>query len=333
MLPKRLGLFQKAQNEKVHWMEKEIQVSVICCTYNHEKYIREALDSFIMQITDFQFEVLVHDDASTDGTAHIIREYEEKYPELIVPIYQKENQYSKGIRFSKEYIFPRVKGKYIAICEGDDYWIDPYKLQKQYDAMEEHPEVDMCAHSAIKKRNGETVGLIKPREKKCIIKTEDVILGGGGFFATNSLFYRTDMRRNEPGFVKHLSFDYTLQIWGSLRGGVLYLPEEMSVYRLSVDGSWTNRVGKNPTRLAKHLSNVIAMLTILNKETFGRYAKEINQHSAEVWFAMVEVANYSSVLKVQDYYSHFRYLNNKNKIKVIYRFVRHKISRFFKCSR
>ena len=141
-------------------LNREIAVSIICITYNHEEYIRDALNSFVMQKTDFQFEILIHDDASTDNTAAIIREYEIRYPEIIKPIYQKENQYSKGLAlgepfaFIDKYQYSRVKGKYIALCEGDDYWTDQYKLQKQFDAMEEHSEVDMCAHAAYVVRNG-----------------------------------------------------------------------------------------------------------------------------------------------------------------------------------
>ena len=119
---------------------QEPLVSIICDTYNHEKYLKECLDGFVMQKTDFKFEVLIHDDASTDGTSSIIREYEKEYPDIINPIYQSENKYSKGISIWKTYQFPRIKGKYVALCEGDDYWIDPLKLQKQVDFLEAHLE-------------------------------------------------------------------------------------------------------------------------------------------------------------------------------------------------
>lgn len=121
--------------------KEPLMVSIRCLAYNHEKSIRETLESFVMQKTNFRFEAIVHDDASTDGTAGIIREYAEKYPDIIKPIYETENQYSKhdGSLFS--IMNKACTGKYIAYCEGDDYWIDPLKLQKQVDYLEAHPEV------------------------------------------------------------------------------------------------------------------------------------------------------------------------------------------------
>ncbi|MFK2238497.1 glycosyltransferase family 2 protein [Bacteroides fragilis] len=106
-------------------------VSIFCITYNHSSYIRQCLDGFLIQKTNFPFEVLIHDDASTDDTAGIIKEYEAKYPDIIKPIYQVENQYSKGLDINIVYNLPRARGKYIAMCEGDDYWIDPLKLQNK----------------------------------------------------------------------------------------------------------------------------------------------------------------------------------------------------------
>ncbi len=116
--------------------DNEIMVSIVCDAYNHEKYIADALEGFVMQKTNFAFEILVHDDASTDRTAEIIRDYEKRYPNLIKPIYETENQYSKQDGSLERIQFGRVKGKYTAMCEGDDYWTDPLKLQKQFDAME-----------------------------------------------------------------------------------------------------------------------------------------------------------------------------------------------------
>lgn len=131
-------------------LDNQIIVSIQCLSYNHAPYIRQCLDGFVMQKTNFRFEAIVHDDASTDGTQDIIREYEKKYPDIIKPIYQKENQYSKGISgYITNLVTQKSKGKYIALCEGDDYWTDPLKLQKQVDYLEANPDYSMCFHNAI----------------------------------------------------------------------------------------------------------------------------------------------------------------------------------------
>lgn len=124
-------------------------VSIVCESYNHEPYIRRCIEGFLMQETDFPIEILIHDDASTDGSASIIREYEVKYPGLFRPIYQKENQYSKGVKIWRDIQFPRARGKYIALCEGDDYWTDPLKLQRQVDYLESHSDCSLCFHNSI----------------------------------------------------------------------------------------------------------------------------------------------------------------------------------------
>ena len=115
-------------------------VSIRCITYNQEPYIAQALDGFLMQDTDFPFEVVVHDDASTDRTADIIREYERNYPKIVKPIYEKENLYIKQNKLFNKIVNDACRGKYIALCEGDDYWIDTLKLQKQINFLEKNPD-------------------------------------------------------------------------------------------------------------------------------------------------------------------------------------------------
>ena len=141
----------KRISDRSHEMEyykddKDIMVSICCLVYNHEQYLRECFDGFVRQQTTFPIEILVHDDASTDHSADIIREYTTKYPDLFKPIYQTDNQHSKGISISATYQFPRAKGKYIALCEGDDYWTDPLKLQKQVEFLEANPDFSLCFH-------------------------------------------------------------------------------------------------------------------------------------------------------------------------------------------
>ncbi|NVN94420.1 MAG: glycosyltransferase [Bacteroidetes bacterium] len=121
-------------------------VSVLCQAYNHGEFIEQCLKGIMMQETSFSFEVLVHDDASTDNTADIIKKFELQYPEIIKPIYQTENQFSQKKKVFSRIQLPRAKGKYIAICEGDDYWTDPLKLQKQVDFLEANPDYVICYH-------------------------------------------------------------------------------------------------------------------------------------------------------------------------------------------
>lgn len=144
--------------------QSNILVSICCITYNHAPFIRKALDSFLMQEPptgvskdEIWYEILIHDDASTDGTTEIIKEYAAKYPDLIFPLYEIENQYKKvGTAGIDLYNYNRARGKYIAYCEGDDYWTDPNKLQKQVDFMESHQEYAICMHgcSVHDVRNG-----------------------------------------------------------------------------------------------------------------------------------------------------------------------------------
>lgn len=128
-------------------MNKQVLVAIHCLVYNHEPYIRDCLEGFVMQKTNFKFVAIVHDDASTDATAAIIREYAEKYPDIIKPILETENQYSKkdgSLGRIMDDAIDVIGAKYVAMCEGDDFWVDPYKLQKQVDFMEENPEVGLC---------------------------------------------------------------------------------------------------------------------------------------------------------------------------------------------
>ena len=108
-------------------------VSIVCDMYNHAPFVRDALDGFLAQKTSFPIEIIVHDDASTDGTADIIREYEQRHPDLFRCIYREQNIYQSDPKILEHYVFPLVRGKYVAICEGDDYWTSPDKLQTQID--------------------------------------------------------------------------------------------------------------------------------------------------------------------------------------------------------
>ena len=250
-----------------------ITVTVLCLTYNQAGCIREALEGFVAQRPPFAFEVLVHDDASTDGTADIVREYEARYPALIRGVYQQQNQYSQGVFIAREFLFPLIRGRYVALCEGDDYWTDPDKLAKQVAALEAHPELDICSHRALCIRGGAPHGYVAPRLRDAVIPAGEVILEGGNAFATASLLCRRDVYMRQTPMRDVLVNDYVLQMQGSLRGGMLYLDDCMSVYRMDTPGSWTGKHGRWLDDDHRKLLN--RMLDALDAYTDGAWHREI----------------------------------------------------------
>ena len=295
-----------------------ICVSIVCNAYNHEKYIADSLDSFIEQKTNFGFEILVHDDASTDRTADIIREYQEKYPDIIKPIYQTENQYSKGVKISRIIQYPRAQGKYVAFCEGDDYWTDCDKLQKQYDILQAHPGIDICAHAAsrVKPDTKDVLGCICPAKSSGILAVEQVVSGGGGFVATNSLMFRKNIFDNLLPFYSYLEFDYTLQILGSLRGGMYYIADNMAAYRQGVSGSWTERIGKEKNLYLAHLQKCKEMLNILNADTNGKYKKVIDDKISHTQISICELTNSYRQIFSDELIHAYKKLPLKQKLKI-----------------
>lgn len=210
-------------------MEVEKTVSIRCITYNHEPYIRRCLDGFVMQKTNFYFEAIVHDDASTDGTAAIIKEYAEKYPDVIKPIIETENQFSKHDGSLREIMNNACKGKYVAMCEGDDYWTDPYKLQKQVDFMELHPDYVACFHNA-RVQYGDHASLFNGLEEKPYTTTEDIIKRPW-FIATPTLLYR-NISFDMPEWSKEVvNGDYLIELLLAKEGDFYYMDDVMAVYR------------------------------------------------------------------------------------------------------
>lgn len=249
--------------------KNELMVTIRCLAYNHEPYIRQCLEGFVMQKTNFRFEAVVHDDASTDGTAAIIREYAEKYPDIIKPIFETENQYSKRDGSLTRIVNKHVFGKYVAICEGDDYWIDPLKLQKQVDFMEVHPKHSMCFHAHNICYNDGTTAVIQMYDNNMeICPINDLILGDADIVATNSMLYRRELYIEKPSWVQKLSFgDFTLELVLAERGFVGYLKDIMSCYRLNSLGSWNSSINNDIKKQIKHRKERILMWNEYNKWT------------------------------------------------------------------
>ncbi len=257
----------------------DIKISVVCMTYNHKDYIGRALEGFVSQKTNFPFEVIVHDDASTDDTADIVREYEKKYPEIIKPIYQKENLYSRGINAKNKFVLPVIQGEYVALCEGDDYWTDENKLQIQYDYMTAHPECALCTHQATLhncQKNTDSDLTDENNDRDYTIN--EVILLKAGHFSTNSILMKKRVYSDFPKALVAKGFsDYQLIINGALNGTVHYIARNMSVYNYAVNGSWSVRISQNKYKYIEHCKEFIRMISVFDKSTEYKYDKEIQQ--------------------------------------------------------
>lgn len=247
---------------------RECLVSVLCLAYNHEKYIAQTLESLVTQKTDFRYEVLVNDDASTDGTAAIIRDYAARYPDIIVPFYQEKNLFSQGTVIYDRVFYPVAKGKYFASIEGDDYWCDPEKLQRQVDFLEAHPEYTACVHNS-------TVRFMDGREKDRLYipdRTGDraldfpsVLSGMSNAYHTSSLLARREYMIDPPKFYytayRYGFGDQPRALWFLLSGGVWFIDRPMSVYRVrSNPQSWSSDLDRQYGKLKRFTLGQLAMI-------------------------------------------------------------------------
>ena len=224
-------------------------VSICTTTYCHEKYLNQTLQGFLNQETDFPFEILIHDDASPDGTEGIIREWASRYPEIILPLYETVNQYSQNIPINETFNFPRARGKYIALCEGDDYWTDPKKLQSQVDYLEGHPECTFCfTNGLIRDENGERPDRVfvpyYPEEAAYLPKEGGVCdleaMARLTFLPTASFLFRRETLENLPNsFRDHMCQygDLRMKLFLTAAGSAYYLNRCTCVYRENVPTS------------------------------------------------------------------------------------------------
>ena len=245
-------------------------VSILCTAYNHSAYIAQTLESFLMQETDFPFEILVSDDASTDDTAAIIRRYAEKAPDIVRPIFLQENNFSQGINLYTRYFFPMARGKYICICEGDDYWTDPTKLQRQVDFLEAHPDYSACVHNTTLHYcdGSEPDRLLLPGGEDTDLSMERVLSGASRSFHTSSLMARSNILTDtqdfyDLGFQRGGFTDYSNNIWLRLNGNIRYLDRSMSVYRINSNPSaWSSGVNKQYRELCRFVRSQQEMLRV-----------------------------------------------------------------------
>lgn len=218
------------------------KVSIVTTTHNQEAYVRQAFDSFIAQQTDFPVEIVVADDASTDSTPDIIREYAERYPHLFRPIFRSENL---GLNRNLVGALTTARGEYIALCEGDDYWTDRLKLSRQVAFLDQHPQTAVCFHPVrVVWEDGHAKdSSFPPIYLRGNLSLEALLLMN--FIQTNSVMYRRVERYDDiPADVMPL--DWYLHVRHAVHGEIAMLPETMAVYRRHAEGMWNNQVVDPP---------------------------------------------------------------------------------------
>lgn len=239
-------------------------VSVCCITYNHENYIRDAIESFLMQKVTFPLEIVIHDDHSSDNTAEIVKEYADKYPCLIIPILQSVNQYSLGIKPFSGVVFQRARGKYIAICEGDDYWIDPYKLQKQVDFMEQNTGFGLVhgdchfyyqeSKQWLNYANNNLINKLEGLSKEQIF--QNIVSGEYKIRTATVLFKKELLEKRAPDIERFEMGDTPMWLDFSQMTRFKYLDEVFSVYRILSNSASRSTNIKKQTRFSLSMAEM-----------------------------------------------------------------------------
>lgn len=263
-------------------------VSVSVATYQHAPYIRECLDSILNQETNFPFEIIIGEDESLDGTREICIEYAEKFPDKI-RLFLRDREIShlkdengkliKRLNGIFTFGFMSSRGKYIAVCEGDDYWSDPLKLQKQVEVLENDPDCSLCFHPTKFVRNNNPLDsyIHAPSIKRDKYTMIDVIRGGGGFMATNSMVYRTEYKKdNYPDWARKAPVgDLPLMLVLASKGHFRYVDDVMSVYRImSSDSAWSAKM-KDWKNRKKHHYQILDMWDEFDKWSEFKFHKYV----------------------------------------------------------
>lgn len=305
-----------------------IKVSICCAAYNHGPYLRQCLESFLMQRTSFAYEIWVHDDASTDDTTEILREYAARYPDIIHPVYQQVNQYSQGTRtIITSFLLPLVQGEYVALCEGDDYWTSPFKLQKQVDWMDKYADCSLCFHGGVViNPEGRQTGSYAPYWRTQFVPVKDIIQWKHHFCQTASLLFRKKYLQDYPSFCRNCHVgDYPLVLFLALSGRVCYLNEKMSAYRKGHAGSWTHVFETENAGLQnQQLQTEFDMLDGIDRLTGLAYHSFIHRKKMKLKIYTLWRQRAYEVLKAPELRPYFRYIPLNRRIGMFYKMYIHR---------
>lgn len=260
-------------------MKESVCVSVVMITYGHEMYIKQAVEGILMQESDFKIELIIADDNSPDNTENVVSKIINEHPRGHTVKYTRHIQ-NMGMMSNFVWALQQGTGKYIALCEGDDYWVDPLKLQKQFDFMESNEDCSICFHAwenvIASKHNIVKRPFKIPINNKFDIK--DVILGGGGFMATNSMFFKAEYILEKPQWLLDSPVgDSPLMLLLATQGKIGYIDNVMSAYRVNTAGSWSTQNFQNKSKRREHNLATIKMWDAFDVWTEKEYTEVIRK--------------------------------------------------------
>lgn len=293
----------------------EIKVTVAILAHNQITYIEQAIESVLEQKTNFRYEILIHDDCSTDGTRGIIEEYAERYPTIIVPILEKENQYVKGNDYLQYAIWRYVRGEYYIALDGDDYWCDCYKLQKQVDYLDAHPEYIAHTHltKKINENNGE-VGWSPTYRENDKEWSDEEIIDWFDVFQTSSLMYRSYIQGNIPrSYISFFAQDYPVALWLCVEGKIAYSSWVMTVHRMNAIGSYSSEffgdddVHNSSSVAREHLNIRSKLLEEFSHDTDHKYDDVIRRSSIRREFEILWSEHRYDDARDNEYYKNMKF--------------------------
>lgn len=258
------------------------EITVIVMTYNQIDYIRQTLDSILSQKIDVDFDILIHDDCSDDGTYQVLLDYQNKYFEKIRIIRHESRKFLiEGFNMMIfNHVVPYIDSKYVAYCDGDDYWCDSLKLKKQYDFMESHIDYTMCCHSAYQLKNNGDMSSSWYFGSDCDIDMSDIINDKPGIhIATSSIFLRSEIFKNFSEWRKSYPVeDVPLYMTAALFGKIYRISDIMCVYRQFAIGSWSTQNKNDVKRKIDHLSKLKKSIVLFDEQTNHQYRKLVSQN-------------------------------------------------------
>lgn len=302
-------MFSKTQQEIMHsWDDTTPLVSICCTTYDHENYITDAIEGFLSQETTFPFEILIRDDFSTDSTALIIKKFQKQYPKLIFPIFETENTYSKGIK-PMPVLYKKAKGKYIALCEGDDYWIDPLKLAKQVEFLEDNLDYSFCGTRYMATNSTYALSEVG-------LYTLNEILLDNRFGTLTVMFRRQHLCNTFFDYIKKMPIgDWPLWVFLSMYGNGIVLDHITANYRVHSAGIYSNK-----DKISQYLLKLNVIEKLDKSSISVHLEKKILRKSwrKNLYRILKIIPSKSSAINtVKSTIKSSLYLTNKEKIKLI----------------